>query len=228
MPVRLAAAAAMLLLAACATAPSTDEAVRFFNDVAFRGAPGGHPMAGRVLAQSRYSEHRLYRWEEEIRLTVTGPGGPARRQRVVELFARLAELTGRPYAILDSDPDRANFEVEFVSEDGFLINRTEFVPCYAHTEGGEGKIRSARIEISLERPELADYCIAHELMHGFGLAHSNLLPSVLNPTMRRRDPTRWDELVLATLYDSRLSAGKTRMTELPIARRIIAAALTAP
>jgi hypothetical protein len=208
-------------LAACQTTTGPDEAVRFFNDVAFRGSPGGHPMSGSILIQSGFADHPLVRWETPVFVRLEGEVTTDREAQVKRLFSDFNRLTGVEYTWVDGVDRRTNFVVHFESEEGFLINNVEYVPCYASSAHLNGMLSNVDIKISLKKPKLVPHCIAHELAHGFGFAHSNVLPSVVSPNERLVAFSRWDELAMKTLYDDRLQAGMTRTEALPIARQII-------
>jgi len=210
----------VIFLSGCETAPKTDVAVRFFNDIAFRGTPGGYPVEGEAMLDTDYSEHQMYRWESEIRVAISGSVTPEYRRLIKTTMSRMSEITGRQARFLSSKNETPNFTVEFVEVDNFHIRKTENVPCYAHSSGNQ-KIEGVIIKISVEDPRLAAHCIAHELFHGFGFVHSSLLRSVISTKSVEDEMTIWDEMALQTLYDPRLKSGMTRQEAMPIARRII-------
>ncbi len=213
-----------IFLAACQTTPSpgNDLAIRFFNDIAFQGSPGGYPLQGTAMLETNYSGHRMYRWHDEIRVGLSGAVKPEHRKLVEKTLKRMTEITGHQTRMLSSENEAPNFTVEFVEKENFNIRKTEAVPCYAHYKGGEDNhIGGIDIKISVENPKLAIHCIAHELFHGFGFAHSDLVRSIISNKTRENIFTRWDELALQTMYDPRLKSGMTRMEAMPIARRII-------
>ena len=186
----------------------------------FRGSPGGHPMSGSVLLQTDFTDHLLSRWETPIVLRVEGQPSPRHKDQLERIFADFSRLTGVAYA-WENGGSKANFIVDFESDEGFLINQVEYVPCFARSAHAGGRLSRIEIKISLEKPHLVPHCIPHELAHGFGFAHSNVLPSVVSPNERLVSFSRWDEVALKTLYDERLRAGMTRVEALPIARKVI-------
>ncbi len=212
---------AALLLTACVTTGSTDEVVRFFNDIGFFGSPGAHPMSGKVLAETAYTKHRIYRWEDDLRVEVRGVKNEDFSRQIAELLDRMSELTGLRYEMLAPGQGEGNFRIEFLSKEGFLVQKTEYVPCNTRFRKLKEKILKVEIQISVEKPEILRHCIAHEMFHAFGFGHSNVLPSVVNSKMREEQLTHWDKIALKTLYDPRLQANMTRMEALPIAREII-------
>lgn len=216
-------------LAACQTTTiGTDEAVRFFNDVAFRGSPGGYPMSGSVLLGPAFSKSPLVRWESPLIVQIKGQPTAAYKAQVARILADFNRLTGVAYAWADETGGDPNFVVDFEPDKGFLINNVEYVPCYANSDIRNGRIRRVAIKISLQKPHLVPHCISHELAHGFGFAHSNVLPSVVSPNQRLESFSRWDEVALEALYDDRLRAGMVRAEALPIARKIISERLGGP
>ncbi len=218
---RAAAAFLILLLASCQTTVHPDKAVTFFNDVAFRGSPGGHPMSGQALATSGFEKHRLLRWESQIVARISGRYESTHQDHVRRTFETFHRITGQDYVWAEAGGPDVNFDIEFVAKDGFLVNKVEYVPCYAQTSYKDGRITDVEIKISTEYPDAVAHCIPHELAHGFGFAHSNKLPSVINPNDRLTAFSRWDELAMETLYDDRLRSGMSRLEALPIARQII-------
>jgi hypothetical protein len=222
------AASCALGLAACQTTAGTDDVVRFFNDVAFRGSPGGHPMAGSALLETDFARHPLVRWENPITVQITGQPTGAHEDQVTKILNDFTRLTGVTHAWHQEGDGTANFVVDFEPDEGFLIHTVEYVPCFARSAHDNGRLTRVEIKISLQKPHLVPHCIPHELAHGFGFAHSNVLPSVVSPNERLRGFSRWDELTLKALYDDRLRAGMTRADALPIARKIIQEQLGGP
>ncbi|MCP5374451.1 MAG: DUF2927 domain-containing protein [Hyphomicrobiales bacterium] len=219
-----------VFLAACQTAPaSLDLPTRFFNDVAFSASRGGHPVTGRALLDPGYPRHALKRWERGIRFGLFGQVPDGHRDFALALVRRLGELAGRPVTVVD-DRAAANFAVSFDPGDGFLINQAEFTACYTQIVPLGPEIADVAIHISAEQPDKTRRCLTHEMLHGFGLHHTNLLQSSMNYGSPAEEPTRWDELALRAMYSPRLSAGMTRRQALPIARQVIAGILdgTAP
>lgn len=209
-----------LFLGGCETVPTQDVALRFFNDIAFRGSPGGYPIVGEAILDTDYSEHRMYRWEEEIRVELSGAVTPEYRELAESAVNRMSEITGRPARILTQGEKEPNILVEFLEQKNFTIRKTETAPCYAQSTG-DMEIEKVEIKISVDDPDFARYCVAHELFHGFGLTHSNLLRSVISTKSREEKLTKWDELALQAFYDPRLKSGMTRKEAMPVARRII-------
>lgn len=129
-----------LLLTACMTTGSTDEVVRFFNDIGFSGSPGAYPMSGKVLAETAYTKHRMYRWEDDIRVEVSGVKNEDYRRQIAGIMDRMSELTGLLFEMLAPGQGEGNFRIEFLSKEGFLTNKTEYVPCYARFREVKEKI----------------------------------------------------------------------------------------
>lgn len=210
----------LLGLSACQTVPNNDLAIRFFNDIAFRASASGYPVQGKAMLDSDYFEHRMYRWEKNVRVTLKGEIDEAHQAFTKSLINRMGELSNRKIEILPNESKDANFQIEFSDLKNFNIRDTESVPCYAHRKG-EGEIEKISIKISVQEPELIRHCIAHELFHGFGFAHSDLMPSVISSQTREEYLTIWDELMLQVLYDPRLKSGMSRQEAMPLARKIL-------
>jgi len=218
---RLAAVLAPLILAACQSSPqSLDVITRFFNDIAFSASLGGHPIAGRAMLAPEYSVHRMRRWEKDIRFGLFGPVPDEHRQFTRDLMRRLSTLAGRRITFVDS-PAAANFIVQFDRGAGFLINQAEFTACYTQILPDRFVIGAVDIHISLDRPEMARRCLTHEILHGFGMHHTNVLNSSMNYGSFVETPTQWDELAIRAIYSPRLRAGMYRHEAVPVARSVI-------
>jgi len=188
--------------------------------VAFRGAVGGHPLEGRVILETDFESSKLFRWEQPINYHVSGSNDPQLQAEVSTQMARMASLAGITAKRVD-DASAANFKIEFFDRKGILINGRSFVPCVASTRRADEKISLVRIRISTQIGDRIDECIVHELFHGFGFAHTNTLPSVVNYATPIDYMTKWDELALRVMYSSQLKSGMERHEALPIARKII-------
>jgi hypothetical protein len=177
-------------------------------------------MQGLVLSETNYTRHKMLRWEDPILLKVTGSEDPLYRQQISILMDEATNLMSREYRYV-RDNEMADFHIEFLRDEGFLINNVDFASCYAKVDTDGKTLTGALVRISLAKEHLVAHCIAHEIYHGLGMAHSHSLPSVVNYKLRERSLTKWDRLALKTLYDHRLQSGMTRLEALPIARELI-------
>ncbi len=210
------------VLSACVVAPKPETVIPFFNDVAFRGSFGGYPVRGTALLENDYWQHRIYRWEDEILVRIDGVITLEYRARTEAAIRQMSEISRRPARILSPGEGKPNFVIEFLNQASFSIRSTETAPCFASSTMSEANtIRDVEIKISLEDPDLVNHCIVHEIFHGFGFIHSDLLRSVVSSLSLETEMTDWDVIALKTLYDSRLKSGMTRRQAMPIARRLI-------
>ena len=203
---------ALVLLAGCATEEARNERlVRFMDELFFGGPYDAH----------HEQDKRLARWSGEMRVAITGPRAEDYRDALAEEVARMAALSGVDARMVELGDGEANVVVELVEQSDFLINR-EYADCYAHLEGNESHIDSAKIYIGMDKPEGFEDCGAHELMHVFGFRyHSGILRSVMSPAHGEDELTEWDELAFQVLYDPRLELGAPRDLVLPVVSQIV-------
>ncbi len=204
---------AVVLLSACQTPEAVvhERLERFFDEAAFGG-----PL------DSDVEQHkRIVKWNRPIRAKLTGVHSEKYRPVVEAQLRRAAELTGLSIRVLAPEQSPANYEVEFLSDEGFIV-RNDFVPCLVTLTRDDAVIKHAKIQISVLKEEKIEECIAHEIMHSFGLRyHSAIVTSVLSPAHGEEDFTPWDEMMLQTLYDSRLQFDMTPEKAASIRRTII-------
>jgi hypothetical protein len=203
---------ALGLLAGCANVEASNERlVRFMDELFFGGPYDAH----------HEQDKRLARWSGAMRVAITGPDAEDYRDALAEQVAGMAALSGLDARMAAAGDGEANVIVELVKQSDFLINR-EYADCYAHLEGNESHIDSAKVYIGMDKPDGFEDCAAHELMHVFGFRyHSGILRSVMSPAHGADDLTEWDELAFQVLYDSRLELGAPRDLVLPVVRQIV-------
>ena len=201
-------------LAACQSVEQPvahDRLVRFFDDLVF----------GTDYALDSERPKNILKWTETVRVKITGDDAQNHRADVKAQLEQVSKLTRIDVRLSEPQSAQANYEVRFVPIKDFLVNR-EYVPCYVNTRSESGIFEEVRIVISTENPALIRRCIAHEIMHSFGFGkHSAIISSILSPLHAGEDLTPWDEMVLRTLYDSRLRPGMTRKQAMPVADQIL-------
>lgn len=214
LPVAISAGAVVLL--ACTNMTQTvDRNYRLFDELAFGGPYDNDLTHGRELVK----------WNGPIRVVVVGDGAGRFTAEVTRKLDRIAKLTGLSIRHHGAPTSETNYSVEFSAQQGFSI-RKDFVPCAVEIGIEDGVINRARIRISTASEAMISTCIAHEMMHSFGFRyHSGIVRSILSPAHGEGDLTRWDELMLTTLYDDRLSPGRPRAESLASVRALIATAL---
>ncbi|MDH3593426.1 MAG: DUF2927 domain-containing protein [Rhodospirillales bacterium] len=202
----------LMALAGCATVEVREERlIRFMDEMLFGGPYDAH----------HEQDKRVARWRGEMRVAITGQQAEDYRDALAEEVARMADLSGVDARMASSGEDETNVVVELVEERDFVVNR-EYADCYAHLEGDDHHIDSAKVYIGMARPEGFQDCAAHELMHVFGFRfHSGILRSVMSPAHGEDELTEWDELAFKVLYDPRLELGAPRDVVMPIIRQVI-------
>lgn len=204
---------AVVLLSACQTPEAVvhERLERFFDEAAFGG-----PFDSDVE-----QNERIVKWNRPIRVKIAGAHSEKYRPVVEAQLRRVAELTGLSVRVLAPEQSAANYEIEFLSDEGFAV-RNDFVPCLVTLTGDDPVIERAKIKISVLEEDRIDDCIAHEIMHSLGFRyHSAIVSSVLSPAHGEEDFTPWDEMMLQTLYDSRLQLDMTQEMAASIRREII-------
>ena len=209
--------ASLAVLPACTSLQHTvDRNVRLFDELAF-GGPYDNDLT---------HAHELVKWDGPIRVILDGEGAEKYRPEVARQLNRMSKLTGLSIQVEDSPTSESNYLVRFSAEEGFSV-RKDFVPCSAGVAPKGGVITKAGIKISTANESMISGCIAHEIMHSLGFRyHSGLVRSILSPAHGEDDFTRWDELMLMTLYSDRLSPGLSRAESLASVRGLIEKALT--
>ncbi len=205
-------ATVVVLVSACQTPEQDRERLgRFFDELAFGG-----PYDSDVERSNR-----IVRWTRPVRVKLSGVRSEQYRPVVEARLQKVAALTGVSVRMLAAEESAANYEVEFVADEGFTV-RNDFVPCLVTLSGDDPVIERAKIKISVVEEERIGDCISHEIMHSFGFKyHSGIVTSVLSPAHGEADFTRWDEIMLTVLYDSRLHLDMTREQAAAMGRQII-------
>jgi len=211
-----------LVLTACQIAPdrSLDAATLHFNEVGFRGAPGGHPLTGSAILTPTFADHRVVKWTRPIRYRITGFNDDlhATAERFLIEIAKTARIK---ISVAGDGVDDANFIVRLEDVDVFEPSPMEYALCYANVIQYKGHINRVSVHIARAKPRQIEHCLVHEILHGFGLAHASRLPSAVNYAYQLIEPSSWDWLAVRALYDARLIANKSRTEMLPVARQVL-------
>ncbi len=166
------------------------------------------------------------KWDGPVRVVLQGEDAAKYTAEVTRQLNKISKLTSLSIQLDKAPTKETNYLIKFSAEEGFSI-RKDFVRCSAGIKSENGVIKKARIQISTTNKSKISRCIAHEIMHTLGFRyHSGLVRSILSPAHGEDDFTRWDELMLMTLYSDRLSPGSTRSESLAPARAFIETALT--
>ncbi len=217
---------AVLPLSACQTASNDpDLAVRVFDQLAYRGTAGAHPNSFQLMLETDYEKGRLSRWEEPVWVAVEGVSSTGKEYaQVRRIMAELGAVAGTEINYVEPDGSRrkGNFRFSFLDQENLIINKSEFASCSARVNRyGDGRIRRVHVRIAMKNAKRLQRCIYHEVLHGFGLAHTTLVPSVMNYGSDADNPTAWDLMVLRTMYSKTFESGMTRQNSLHLARRAV-------
>jgi len=205
-------------------------------------------------AVARETSAELRRWQQPVRVAVRfGASVGAERRatdtaRVASYLGRLAQVTGHPIRLDESNP---NFFVYFVSEDerralGPTVSsilpdlsaadvagvtnmpRSTYCVVLAQSQGASGVYQRAFAVIRAEHPDLLRLsCIHEEIAQGLGLPNdsASARPSIFNDDEEFALLTTMDEAMLRILYNPALRPGMTEAQARPIiellARRLM-------
>ncbi len=197
----------------------------------------------------RETASRLRRWADPVRVGLRfGASVPpdmraTDRARVASYLARLAQLTGHPIALNDTNP---NFIIEVVNEDerrvlgpqiaaalpGLSANdirgitdlpRSTYCLVYSSAGNGNSTYTRAYSVIRAEHPDLLRLsCYHEEIAQGLGLANDSptARPSIFNDDEEFALLTRQDEAMLQMLYNPALQPGMTEAQARPIVQTL--------
>lgn len=206
------------------------------------------PVSGRLVA--RETSSRLRRWSDPVRVTpvfgrsVTPAQRAADRATLDALTARLAIASGHDIAVTDAG---GNMTVYVVNEDerralgprlraelpGIgpeVLDTVRDMPpstyclmiAFSADSAPYAYVRAVGVVRAEHPPLLRRSCFHEEIAQGLGLANDSpeARPSIFNDDEEYALLTAQDELLLAILYDPRLSPGMTALDALPAVREI--------
>jgi Protein of unknown function (DUF2927) len=209
---------ALVFLFGCQSTTAGESAlVTTFMEASFDAAPGAEFQ---ILGELR--SDRIWRWERPIALRLEGVRSAEQEQLTRGALGEFARLSG--VAIGDAAGAEApNFRVIFDPRESFLLPDGQLSTCYASFRGRRDGVATIDVTLSAARPEVAQRCIRHELMHAFGfLGHSHRIRSVLSYLHNESALTRWDKVLIASLYDPAIHAGMLRHEVTSLLQPIIA------
>ncbi len=171
------------------------------------------------------------KWIRPVRVRLRGSVSARLAAELDSAMAPLSRWTGLPFR---RAPEHGPAEITIeVKSDQAQIEQfgAGGQVCTCATFGWGGRLHTGHIEISARHAD----CLRHELMHAIGFDNhwagdggprsaGGQVRTALAPrhSPHRADGfTRWDELVIRTLYDPRLEPRMPRARALPIAREIL-------
>ena len=194
-------------------------------------------------------EKPLKRWEGTIRYQLIGDAVEQRDiQTVAHLTARLSTLTGLQFTAVDQAPDmqisiataKGRREIsQMLGETGQDIYRQRY-DLWRRTPGwvcgatlsSDANDRNRLVQAHIFLPAEASglrrqACLHEEIVQSLGLTNDSdrARPSIFNDDQEFALLTTHDEILVAALYDPRLSPGMNAGQATPIARRIFEASM---
>ena len=217
-----------LTLAGCVSPEEVNQRlVEAFDDLVFYVAPD---RQGKTLKQ--WNPY-LIRWEGEVRYFVKVEGTPAQgiQDKIDLAMRRIGKVASRPVTrIQDSGQANIVFTLNATDQD-YFINGAERASCYANIDeifkpGNDseenGRLKKAGIYLPGLRPEAMENCLEHEILHVFGFwGHTQKIRSTMSAFISEDKMTKWDEIILRTLYSPALEPGMDRDKALELAEKEI-------
>lgn len=169
---------------------------------------------------------RLVRWDGPIRVGLAGKVDDRMIREVVHQLAILRPLVGLPIVMVGPEAP-ANLTVRFLETPsvGRVGRQRVDAPCAALVHDDRFVAHRAEVRIAAtDDTRLRRHCLAEELTQALGLmADSPLIHrSIFNDADRDTGLSRWDSLMVHTLYHPDLRPGMTAGEARPLVRRILA------
>ncbi|WP_374467661.1 DUF2927 domain-containing protein [Ferrovibrio sp.] len=193
-----------------------------------------HDQLVRAFDEAALARGFVMKWAGPIRYATDGRTEDAARLAYAEAaLLRMAAMAGvEAYRV--PHVSAANFALVFSNVEAFGPPSASRPFCYAvPMADNNGHMTKVTLHLNINMPNAfygqtqqitPEYCIVHELMHGFGFrGHSHTTYSILSyGNIGLQDMTEADELLLRTLYDERMKPGLQRWPALYQAHEIMA------
>ncbi len=211
---------AVALLAGCQSSQQVeDRLVAAFGETMFDAGPAGHGQ-GEMFSRSG----NLAKWESPVTVAVVEGANPANVDFTKKSLAEMAELSGLAFEWVEPGARGIELEIHFSDERDFVINGNQRAACYASIDGSpDGRLGDVAIFIGRAgEGEWRTGCLTHELLHGLGWrGHTHRVRSAISYAHGETELTKWDRLMMRTLYDPRLPPGISKTDAMPIVRAIL-------
>lgn len=211
---------AMLAVASCQSSQQIeDRLVAAFGETMFDTGPAVHGKGGIFSADGT-----LAKWESPVYVAVVEGATPENIALATEKLSGMAKLSGLAFEWVEAADPRRELEIHFSKERNFVINGNEQAACYAGTAAPRnGLLAQASIHIGrVKDGEWRTDCLNHELLHALGWrGHTHRVRSVISYAHGETELTKWDRIIMRTLYDPRLLPGISKEDALPVARVIL-------
>lgn len=167
----------------------------------------------------------VVKWAQPIVYRFEGPATDAQREAARDALARLAGLAGLTLRPAQPGGGDANYTIRF-REVPLARAAEEKANCLS--AWGEdrytGRMQRATLDVNTAPGIDPARCLVHETLHTLGIrGHAHDLHSVMSyrTAGRVNDLTEADRLLLAVLYDPRLTVGMGRLPALVLADKLI-------
>ncbi len=167
---------------------------------------------------------KIARFSSPVRVSVAEGATPDNQALVRRTLADFASVTGVTIAWREPGDRGADLVILFSDQDSFVVNGNEQSSCYASVAvRDDGVIDRSVVHVSRkDENRWRDECLVHELLHAFGWrGHTHRIRSANSYMHGEYDLTRWDRLLMRTLYDPRMPAGTPKDDAIPRARVIL-------
>lgn len=212
--------AVILVLAGCQSSQQVeDRLVAAFGETMFDAGPGAHGE-GEMFAKGG----NLARWESPVTVAVVEGQSPQNIDLVKEKLAGMAEISGLEFEWKEAGDPGIELEIHFSNRREFVINGNERAACFASTaRPQDGLLQKSAIHIGLiKEGEWRVNCLNHELLHALGWrGHTHRVRSAISYAHGETELTKWDRMLMRTLYDPRLEPGISKEDALPVIRVIL-------
>lgn len=213
-------AAVVTALTACQSNRQVeDRLVAAFGETMFDAGPAAHGTGG-VLSRSG----NLAKWESPLTVAVVEGASEENVDLARAELAELARLSGLTIDWVEPDAAEIGLKIHFSRDRDFIINGNQRASCYAGTGNAtDGRLDAAGIYIGLVKEgEWRTDCLTHELLHALGWrGHTHRVRSAISYAHGETELTRWDRLLMRTLYDKRLPHGISKTDAMPVVRAIL-------
>lgn len=220
----------IIILSACVSAVEVQQRLlQAFDDVVFAVAPD---WGGSLVRQHNSN---LVRWEGELTYSIeweedANPDFEVDVEAAMTKITNIAGLTSR--RIDDTENSNVAFHMR-PGKNGYIVNGAERASCYAHIPSSDkvreqGILERTEIHMPSDLIETSYDCLEHEILHIMGFrGHSQGIRSVLAVFSGETELTKWDVMLLKTVYDPRLRPGMKREEALAQAKIVLSELLAA-
>ena len=207
--------------------PSVEDLVRFFDEIVFRSEMrrGARPKTVMKLTGP-------------LRVAASGRVSDRDKAYITNHLAYISKVTGLASGFVEASNDSLNMHIVFVPRAMMgklnILNADPELVREAAAAGGcyfiffpdreAAKITYIVIVVNSDRDAAGiNHCLLEEMIQSLGLSNDSdmLRPSIFSDYDRLYELSRWDEVLVRTLYDARMTPGLPRKEALKLAPTII-------